>query len=176
MGEESVGKTLKMLREVSGLTSVEAAEKSGVTRQTISKIENGGECGLRTLAKVINGVGPGSDPNGMQAKLHSKLLGLLGISGSASNASNEYEAVGFGGSLHSSTGKNPGAIIADLASIVSLASELKSRDMQSVPTERLDQIFRDGHKILEAIQGAKLRRDADREAKLRRSGEAWKIP
>ena len=46
-------------REKHGLTQKELAEKSHVTQQQLSKIENGVNCNMRTFIKVSNALGLG---------------------------------------------------------------------------------------------------------------------
>ena len=46
-------------REKNGLTQKELAEKSHVTQQQLSKIENGVNCNMRTFIKVSNALGLG---------------------------------------------------------------------------------------------------------------------
>ena len=46
-------------REKNGLTQKELAEKSQVTQQQLSKIENGVNCNMRTFIKVSNALGLG---------------------------------------------------------------------------------------------------------------------
>lgn len=49
----------EILRRGAGLTQAQLAEKTGVTRQTISRIENGeiGNVSVKTLAKCAEAIG-----------------------------------------------------------------------------------------------------------------------
>jgi len=51
--------TIVEAREKSGLTQKELAQKSHVTQQQLSKIENGINCNMLTFIKVSNALGLG---------------------------------------------------------------------------------------------------------------------
>lgn len=52
-----IGIAVAKAREKSGLTQKELSQKSRVTQQQLSKIENGVNCNVRTLVSVSNALG-----------------------------------------------------------------------------------------------------------------------
>jgi len=52
----NIGKTIKELRKENNFTQEELAEKVNITRQTLSKLENGmiGRVSLMTFLKILN--------------------------------------------------------------------------------------------------------------------------
>jgi transcriptional regulator with XRE-family HTH domain len=49
-----IGKRLRDIRKYKGISTIKAAKETGISKQMISKIENGGNCTLSILLKYCN--------------------------------------------------------------------------------------------------------------------------
>lgn len=66
--EEELGRRVRRRRVERGLNQTELAERAGVTRRTVSTVENGGGCSLRTFVALLRALDSLQDLDGLLAE------------------------------------------------------------------------------------------------------------